>query len=235
MKRIMIIEDEKTIRDHLVATANSIDGSVKVYEAEAAAVALEVAQKYDISAFFIDIQLTDYNGLELAKQLRKIKRYQFVPMVFITAMPTRELEAFKQIHCYDYLIKPYTQEQLEEVFKSIMMDYIESKEEDKLCLEFRGYNQLVPYKTIVYFEYARRKILIKTEDEEIEYYHVPLKRFKEQLPKYFLQIHQSYIVNKNHIEKIDFSNRTITMRSTENLLPIGRSYKKEVGEYIDDL
>jgi hypothetical protein len=28
----------------------------------------------------------------------------FTPIIFITAIPTKELEAFRQIHCYYYLI-----------------------------------------------------------------------------------------------------------------------------------
>ncbi|WP_229775528.1 response regulator [Anaerosalibacter bizertensis] len=62
--------------------------------------------------FLLDIQLKDYSGFELAKEIRNIDNYKLTPIIFVTAIPTRELMAFKEIHCYDYIVKPFKEEEI---------------------------------------------------------------------------------------------------------------------------
>lgn len=240
MNKILIVEDDQQIRDELIRVSKKINSKVEVLSTGYAKEALEIATNNKISAFFLDIQLIDYSGLELAKQIRSLKDYSFTPIVFITAIPTRELEAFKKTYCYDYIIKPFTYDEIEKVFKRILIDYIEGAKDEgdndsKLPLKFKGYTQLINLKDIVYVEYSNRKILIHTKKESIKYLSMPLKKFKLQLSNDFIQVHQSMIINKLYISKIDLSNRNIKLTGSDNEIPIGRSFTKEVGEYLNEI
>lgn len=238
MRKILIVEDKKSTRDGLIRMAYNINSSIQVLETGYASEALDFSINNHIIAFFLDIQLEDYSGLELAKQIRKIKVYEFTPIIFITAMPTRELEAFRQIHCYDYIIKPYTQNELERVFRKILVDYVSSatkENHEKLFLEFKGYTQLIALKDIMYIEYLNRKIVINTKNETIQYIHMSMKKFKTMLPDNYIQIHQSIIVNSKYIKTVELSTQCMRLIGEEKVLPIGRSYIKEVGERICEL
>lgn len=61
--------------------------------------------------FILDIQLPDYRGTELGKYIRAMPEYRFTPILFTTELGGEELAAYREIKCYDFLIKPFTQEQ----------------------------------------------------------------------------------------------------------------------------
>jgi len=238
MHHVLFVEDNLDTLKQLIVNAKKINANIKYHSTNAAKEALEIAATFSIEAFFIDIQIVDYSGLELAKQLRNIKQYAFVPIVFITGMPTRELEAFRQVHCYDYILKPFAEYELEAVFKKILIDYFnEDKVEapETLSLAFKSHTQLIRIDDIKYVEYLNRRIVIVTTKETIQYLYMPLKKFKEKLPADFLQIHQSIIVNTHFIVKFDTTLKTISLQDERKTLPVGRSYYKKVGEICHGL
>ena len=77
-------------------------------------------------AFFLDIALDEernnQEGLRLAEQLQAMPRYQNTPILFITALPQYIYSALNQLHCFAYLIKPYSEkdvhQQLAALFES---------------------------------------------------------------------------------------------------------------------
>jgi two-component system LytT family response regulator len=235
MGKILIVEDNQSTRDTLIRMVNEIDSSMEVLSTGYAGEALSFAGNNVITAFFLDIQLKDYSGLELAKQIREIKTYDFTPIVFITAMPTRELEAFRQIHCYDYIIKPFTEVELERVFRKILVDYATmhvGEKASKFSLNYKNHTQLIDLKDIVYIEYLNRRIFIHTKRDNIKYNHMPLKQVKSLLPDYFVQIHQSIIINSQYVTFIDLSRQILRLEGNDEPLSIGRSYIKRAGEII---
>lgn len=98
----------------------------------------------------------------------------------------------------------------------------------KLTLRFQGYTQLLNMEDIICFEYLSRKIFITTRDTVIEYIHMPLRKIKELLGDEFLQIHQSYIINVDFIEYVEFNSQRIKLTGINEKLPIGRTFLKKV-------
>ncbi len=237
MKKILLLEDNISCRKHLLKIAASINPTLDFFETGSANEAYSYSISNDVSVFLLDIQVEDYSGIELAKRLRSIKKYQFTPIIFITAMPTRQLEAFRKIHCYDYIIKPFTEEEAGKVLKKILIDYIDRPNETKnLALKFKNFTQMIPMNDILYVEYVNRRIIIITKDEKIKYMHMSMKKFKQLLDEdFFMQVHQSVIINSNYVEKIEFDAKSIKLYSVEEEIPIGRSYLKEVRGRFDDL
>jgi len=235
MGKILIVEDNQLTREALIKVANRINPSIEVVTTGYAREALEFTVNNVVMAFFLDIQLEDYSGLELAKQIREIKAYEFIPIVFITAMPTRELEAFRQIHCYEYIIKPFSEEELERIFRKILIDYnliYVSEENIKLSLKYKSHTQLIDFGEILCIEYLNRRIFIHTKREVIKYIHIPLKEIGKMLPDNFIQIHQSIIVNSQYVRAVDLSRQCLRLEQADKTLPIGRSFIKRAGKII---
>ncbi|MEC1786829.1 LytR/AlgR family response regulator transcription factor [Schinkia azotoformans] len=236
VKDILIIEDDVSLRKYLIAKANKINSRIGIKSTDSAGEALQIAREYDIMAFFIDIQLVDYSGLEFAKQIRELDKYLFTPIVLITAIPTYELEAYRQVHCYEYIIKPFTDEELTDMFERILVGYIDKiqNHEKKICLDMNGITQLIDTKEVIFVEYKLRKINLYFRDSVLKYKHVPLKKFAEQLTCDFIQVHQSIIINRDFIQTIDRIHNYIILKYINIKIPIGKSYRKEVGDCLND-
>ena len=120
MANIMIVEDNPNIALGLETIIKSINIDMEITITGYAKEALEKANSKTYELFLLDIQLYDYSGFELAKKIRNINKYKLTPIVFITAIPTKELLAFKEIHCYDYIVKPFTEK---EVLDALSTEY----------------------------------------------------------------------------------------------------------------
>lgn len=231
MKKILIIEDNQRQRDYLVATAKKINDELVVLSTDSFDKAYQLAMKNTISVFFIDVEIIGGSGLDLAKELREDERYAFAPMIFITGKTGLELTAFKSIHCYDFIHKPYVEQDIHDTFNKILKEFIFSQPEEKryFDLEFRGVKQRVNQDDIIFVESRNRRLVIQTKYEEIKYKYMSVKKALEKLGDEFVQVHQAYVVNCNYINKIDMSNQTIELMKNDHLVPIGSSYKKSVG------
>ena len=71
----MVVEDVKEQREALVKMIerNYIDS--RIYSTDSVKKALQIATKKDINLFILDIELIDGSGLDLAKELRKMNKY----------------------------------------------------------------------------------------------------------------------------------------------------------------
>lgn len=232
MARVMIVEDENNIADGLKTIILSIKEDMEIYSTGYAKEALEesIGSTYDL--FLLDIQLLDYSGYELAKELRNIDKYKFTPIVFITAIPTKELLAFKQIHCYDYIVKPFREKEVVETLSTILNYGI--KKEEYINFNLKNYIYRVKIDEIIYFEVVQRKIEVVTIKEQLLLSNYTLKGLEKKLSEVFIRCHKGFIVNINYISSIDRLNNIINLNSTKDIIPIGRKYKDNLGVKINE-
>ena len=95
---------------------------------------LELYQNNDYHIIFMDIQMPDMNGYEVAdiiKQLQK-KEGKNIPIVAITA-DSSEADRQKCLkHMDDYIAKPVMPEKIEKILKKYFSDHIQSFETPSL-------------------------------------------------------------------------------------------------------
>ncbi|MCQ4925363.1 LytTR family DNA-binding domain-containing protein [Tissierella carlieri] len=233
MANILIVEDELVIANGLAAMINSINSKINITITGYAKEALKYAKDINYDVFLLDIQLKDYSGFELAKEIRSISNYKLTPIVFITAIPTRELMAFKEIHCYDYIVKPFREETVKYILETIINYGVIREEETHLKLKQKEYTYFVKQDEIIYIESQNRKIFIITIRERIELSTYTLSHLLKELNTNFIQCHRGYIVNINYIEKIDKSKNDIYIRGAEFPISIGRKYKDLIRSKIE--
>lgn len=101
--RILVVDDEKTIRRFLKATL--ISHSYNVFEATNAKEALEYSVSAHPDAIILDLGLPDMDGIEVTRQIRKRAK---TPIIILSV---RENEADKiaalDAGADDYLTKPF--------------------------------------------------------------------------------------------------------------------------------
>jgi len=105
MSRILVIEDESSIRRVLVKILGEENADYKVFEAEDGAAGLAKVQKEDFDLVLCDIKMPKMDGIEVLEASRKIKPE--IPFIMIsghgdldTAVNAMRLGAF------DYISKP---------------------------------------------------------------------------------------------------------------------------------
>src|SRR5690554_1056594 len=200
MANVMIVEDDINIALGLKSIIMSIRDNLDVFTTGYAKEALDESHNVPYDLFMLDIQLLDYFGFDLAKEIRKIDNYKFTPIVFITAVPTKELMAFKQIHCYDYIIKPFSEKDVTEALSTIINYGI--KKEEYINFNLKNYIYRVKIDDIIYFEVIQRRIKVVTVNEEFYLSHYTLKKLENELTSNFIRCHKGFIVNVNYISCI---------------------------------
>ena len=109
MYRVLIVDDEKLMRDALRAMVSQVDGFQIAACVGSGEEAVEICAREEIHVVFMDIMMDGRSGIETARMLRGVSIETL--LVFITTSPEFMPQAFP-CHAFDYVIKPYTDERL---------------------------------------------------------------------------------------------------------------------------
>ncbi|HVO66773.1 MAG TPA: response regulator [Syntrophales bacterium] len=102
-KKILVVDDEASVRDLLKDTFNN--EGYKVRLAEGAEPAFEILKEENIKVIFLDLKLFGMNGIELCKQIKKKN-----PTAIIFAMTgwaaLYDIEECREVGFDDFFTKP---------------------------------------------------------------------------------------------------------------------------------
>lgn len=196
----------------------------------------EYVEKYmkhtqvDISCF----DVTSDGSVEALENIRKKDKSAMLVLVSdITVSPLRYMKP--TLMASSLIMKPFNRTAVASAFREVLdVVYADKKvdeDDKKFCVETKSGQRYIPYAKIVYFEAREKKIFVNTQFEEFSFYS-SLDVLEENLPPNFIRCHRSFIVNKDKITQILFSQNTICC-ADDVMLPLSRSYKpafKEVKE-----
>ena len=88
------------------------DENCNIFDTDNVSEAYRYAIEQDIDLFLIDIILDkqnrhDASGMIFAERMRQLDRYKYTPIIFITSLVDQGLNALHNIHCYNYIEKPF--------------------------------------------------------------------------------------------------------------------------------
>ncbi|MCY6960459.1 LytR/AlgR family response regulator transcription factor [Clostridium brassicae] len=209
MYNILLVEDDRIQRVNLKKIICKAYDNLNFYEAEDKDEALYICQNHNIDIFFIDISLKNSSGIDLAIEVRKIREYELSWIVFLTTHVQYLVQAFKEIHCYDYILKPYDKEtvisMVRKLIKHSNTDVHIKKERQYVIIELRsGVNIKLYIDEIIFIESKLRKNFIYTTKEVYESSKLSIKKLLEIIDSEdIIKSHKSFAVNINYIEKIE--------------------------------
>ena len=106
MSRILIIDDEETLRDALRFNLEAEGYDVETAESAEQVLAMDVTG-YDL--MLLDIMMGEISGLQLAKILKANPATASIPIIFCTAKDTEDdMIDGLELGADDYIIKPYS-------------------------------------------------------------------------------------------------------------------------------
>ena len=235
MGKVLLVEDNPSAAEKIVRSIGRISAGLEVHSVSEAGKALQYAKANDVSLFIIDIQLEDYKGTSLAKQLRELPEYQYTPIIFETALADEELMAYRDVKCYSFLIKPFSEEEFAAAFRDALgLSRQMGRPAKTIRIEQKQFILEYAVQDIAYIESFGKKLVIHTrsrlsgaKEDTISGY--TLSGFLALLDDpAFVQCHKSYVVNKSHIEKIDKSGRKIFLKGSADIIPVGNKYQAEL-------
>ncbi len=235
-RNILIVEDDIDSMQMLEKLVKEIDCTINCFEAKNKLEAYEILHEHLIDVFIIDIILdtkimNDVSGMKLAEEIRTIERYKFTPLVFITSLEDPQMYAFKVLHSYDYIEKPYPVKETKRIIKEALC-YKTEREKEKIFL-FKKDGILVPVaeNSIVYMKSKGHILYIFGENDEIS---IPYKSCREMLgeidDRNFVQCNRSTIVNRKCILSVDSVNRYALLKENKGKkeITIGKKYLNKV-------
>ncbi|HRT84401.1 MAG TPA: response regulator, partial [Bacteroidales bacterium] len=96
-------DDEPGVMLLLCSILSKLERALVIGAADNAKDAIALVREHNPDLAFLDIELPDIKGIELAERLREIK--PDLAIVFITAHQEYSLDAFK-LYAFDYILKP---------------------------------------------------------------------------------------------------------------------------------
>lgn len=151
-----------------------------------------------IDIFFLDIQMNNLTGMDLAKMIRK--ENDTSEIIFVTSLVNYIQEGYI-VRAYRYLLKPINYEDLRSHLLSCMSD-ITKKRENFMIIENRGIIYKVLINKIMYIEVRKKDLTIHTLDG-VYYTKNSMEKVEKELIRYnFFRCHKSYLINMEHIEII---------------------------------
>lgn len=231
---LLIIEDNKAHMEALLKIIQELPVKVVVYCARTKEEAYQILMKKRIHLFLLDIildskDLGDVSGLQFAEEIRTTSIYKYTPMIFITALEDPKCYTYSQLHCYDYIEKPFSVARVKETIQNALE--IPQYSEDDKTLYFRknGIIYVKRLKEIIYIESKKRKICMHCIDDVLE---IPYKTTQQILQEIgsdsFVQCSRTSIINKNYIEQIDYGNRFIKLKYIDFPIEVGRIKGKAI-------
>ncbi|PQJ80119.1 LytR/AlgR family response regulator transcription factor [Polaribacter porphyrae] len=192
---------------------------------------LEVLQEKQVDILFLDINMPKLSGLSLLKTLQKSPN-----VIITTAYPEFALEGF-ELAVTDYLVKPFSLERfmqaVQKVSKNMVSEtvVINKQEETVKSIFVKSDKKIIKLNFDEIYHAEAYGNYVKIFADKMILTPQTLSDFLKKLSKDFIRIHKSYLINFNHLKMID-GNQVILNNDTK--IPVGKSYKKELLDRLDN-
>lgn len=229
MLYIAICEDEVSIGNRLEklirrqAEIENVEIDIEVF-VTAEECLNDIKENHSFDLLFLDIELGNMSGIELAESIRNDLCDDYMQIVYISAKESYAMKLF-ETQPLNFLVKPVKEEKLAKVFQKAVK-LLEHKEE-VFCYK-KGHSQKKELiKDILYFEVRNREIIICSKGGKDTFYGA-LKNIVDELKKYnFFLCHKSFFI---HYEKVKIFEASRLIMENGDVIPISQAQRKAVKE-----
>ena len=203
--------------------------------------ALKALHEQDIDLIFLDIQMPELTGIELARILDRGRNIKGPRVIFTTAYDQFALEGYR-VDALDYLLKPFD---YEEFLRAVQKAYayatseksqepvqpVKSAEQDYIFLKVEYQLIKVKLGDICYIQGLKDyvKVYLASTPKPLLSL-ISMKALEEKLPtERFMRIHRSYIISLEQIHAVSKNSVEIGNES----IPVSNQYKDDFNRLIE--
>jgi len=192
------------------------------------AIEMYTKQKYDM--LFLDIDMPDCRGIEVAEKIFDIDPNAII--IYVTAYPQYAEKAYEQ-YAFQYITKPINEFRLGiilwKAIEKIEKDILYNNDQSFFILRKNSKDIKIMNRDVIYFEKVINYITVYMEAGQKLNIRITLKEIENIVNmKMYLRCHNGFIVNRSKIRSI--SGKEIDMFNTDKIIPVGRGYKEMVLE-----
>lgn len=203
-------EEGRPIRTELFFDGEELTGSL--------------ARGSSFDLILLDIEMKKLSGIRAGEIIRRERNDHLTQIIYISSRSCYGPELF-DFHPLDFLEKPVDRKRLLSKV-ALAMEISSGLTAAAYGFEENSRVRRIPYKDIRYFESEGRKIRIHVRNGETVSHYGKLGDVEPQLPgRYFLRIHQSYIVNYYYV--FSFGSEGAVLEPDRRSLPVARRYRGE--------
>ena len=180
----------------------------------------------NINIIFLDVDMKGMNGIDAAKEIRKVNKE--VIIIYVSGYIQYAPEGY-QVKAFAYILK----NNIDVLFDGIMDEAINELQfnEDIYTVKINNEEINIAIKDIVFIESFDKELVINCVNEKFTVKGQLNDIYAELKSKGFLQLHRSYIVNMMHILRI--KNYIITLSNGREIKASQRRWREIVSEYLD--
>ena len=231
--RCVVIDDEKhsvsILSDYIETSPNLL--LIKSYLDPLIALS-DISVRDKIDFIFLDIDMPEITGIELAKKLANRSRF----IVFTTAFTKYAIEAF-EVDASRYLVKPISKpkfiQTVWDILESETKKLVKSKQSSRkyffVSIGDRGQRLRIKRSKILFFESEKNYINIVTEKKDYLVYLTMKEVELDFWDSVFYRVHRSFFVNAEKVEKVIGN----TLKLGSHMVPMGNSYKDGFNEFLE--
>lgn len=185
---------------------------------------LEYLKSESVQLVFLDINMPDISGIDLASLLSRETL-----VIFTTAYSDYAVKGF-ELDALDYLLKPFNLSRfLKACQKAQEWIDLQPKEESAFLFVKTGDGQVrIDFSALVSCEAQGNYVTFQLSDQKIQS-RLTLSETEKLLPSYFIRTHRSFLANKNLVTKAE--RHQLHLGSFR--IPISSSYLDAVMEKIN--
>ncbi|GAB3557554.1 LytR/AlgR family response regulator transcription factor [Spirosoma fluminis] len=210
--------------------------------------ALQGLLQQPIDIIFLDIQMPDLTGLELARVLERSTVGHPTRIIFTTAFDQYALDGYR-VDALDYLLKPFNYEEFLRA-ASKARQYFELRQraqtpasapvlpaapveagDDYLFLKVEYQLVRVDFSDILYIEGLKDYVKVYRQSDPVKplLSLTSLKALEEKLPtRQFMRVHRSFIIALDRISAV--TRNSVQIGSA--VIPVSDQYKDTFGQYM---
>lgn len=211
MISVLIVDDEPPSLNELQYIINQHPDFTVAGLAGSGKEAVDLLVKLNPQVAFLDIQLYDINGLDLAKKILSIRKDTCV--VFATAHDDYAVRAF-ELNALDYVVKPFDELRVYKTLDRIcttlkqknsgIKETPDDKREtlDRICAGGTDRLSVINCDDIIFIAAQERKTVLKLYHDFAPSLYTLKELYSRLNKRDFIQVHRSYIVNIKYIKEI---------------------------------
>ena len=223
MIQAIAIDDESFALEVIKSHASKVPFLQLQHTFTNAVAGLEYAKKNPVDLVFLDINMPDISGIDLATLLPKETM-----VIFTTAYSDYAVKGF-ELDATDYLLKPFP---LSRFLKACQkaQEWLELKPNQQSAFIFVKTNEglaKVDFTDLLYCEAQGNYVIFQLESEKIVS-RMTLSETEKLLPSHFIRTHRSFLANQKQIQKVERHQLTLGKFH----VPVSSTYMDEIFEKI---
>lgn len=205
MLHIAVVDDDRifsvNVEDLIKKVIEKLNDRCKIYIYHDGNILLEeIKQKKIIDLFFLDIEMQEINGLELAKKIKAEDKCSYI--IFISAFPKYAISSYK-IHAFYYILKKEYKTELPLILKEIWQKN-QADRAEYYIIQNESYGKRMRLDDIIYLQREKKYVCFQCIDGEVYKERGALGNIYEKLPHdKFVYIDKGEIINLKHVARWD--------------------------------